>query len=38
VQRFTIERLMAMLVKLDADVEVSIDVHPRRAVASRARG
>jgi hypothetical protein len=29
---------MAMLVKLNADVEVSIDVHPRRAVASPARG
>jgi len=38
VQRFTIDRLMAMLVKLNADVEVSIDVHPRRAVASPARG
>jgi len=37
VQRFTIDRLMAMLVKLNADVEVSIDVHPRRAVASPAR-
>jgi len=36
VQRFTIDRLMAMLVKLNADVEVSIDVHPRRAVASPA--
>jgi predicted XRE-type DNA-binding protein len=38
VQRFTIDRLMAMLVKLNANVEVSIDVHPRRAVASRSRG
>jgi predicted XRE-type DNA-binding protein len=37
VQRFTIDRLMAMLVKLNADLEVSIDVHPRRAVASPAR-
>lgn len=38
VQRFTIDRLMAMLVTLNADVEVSIDVHPRRAVAAPARG
>src|SRR3954447_22538557 len=37
VQRFTIDRLMAMLVKLNTDLEVSIDVHPRRAVASPAR-
>lgn len=38
VQRFTIDRLMAMLVTLNADVEVSIDVHPRRAVVAPARG
>jgi|SRR4051794_5775657 predicted XRE-type DNA-binding protein len=37
VQRFTIDRLLAMLVKLNADVEVSIDVHPRRAIAASAR-
>src|SRR5690242_14404602 len=28
-QRFTIERLISMLVKLNADVEVSIQVKPR---------
>ena len=33
-QRFTIDRLMTMLVKLNKDVEISIDVHPRRAVAA----
>jgi predicted XRE-type DNA-binding protein len=29
-QRFTIERLISMLVKLNDDVEVSLDVRPRR--------
>jgi predicted XRE-type DNA-binding protein len=28
--RFTIDRLMAMLNKLDQDVEVSVSVHPKR--------
>jgi predicted XRE-type DNA-binding protein len=28
-QRFTLERLISMLVKLNGDVEVSIDVKPR---------
>jgi hypothetical protein len=28
-QRFTIERLISMLVKLNDDVEVSLDVRPR---------
>jgi predicted XRE-type DNA-binding protein len=28
-QRFTLERLISMLVKLNGDVEVSIDVRPR---------
>jgi predicted XRE-type DNA-binding protein len=28
-QRFTLERLISMLVKLNEDVEVSIDVRPR---------
>jgi predicted XRE-type DNA-binding protein len=31
--RFTIDRLMAMLDKLDQDVEVTISVQPRRAAA-----
>ena len=30
--RFTIDRLMAMLDKLNQDVEVTISVHPRRVV------
>jgi predicted XRE-type DNA-binding protein len=30
--RFTIERLISMLVKLNGDVEVSIEVRPRQAV------
>ena len=34
VQRFTIDRLMTMLVKLNKDVEISIDVHPRRVAAA----
>ena len=29
-QRFTLDRLIAMLSKLDRDIEVSIDVRPRR--------
>jgi hypothetical protein len=28
-QRFTLERLISMLLKLNGDVEVSIDVRPR---------
>ena len=31
--RFTIDRLMAMLDKLNQDVEVTVSVHPRRAAA-----
>ena len=31
-QRFTLERLISMLVKLNNDVEVSIEVKPRRQV------
>ena len=33
VRHFTIDRLMTMLVKLNNDVEISIDVHPRRVAA-----
>ena len=33
-QRFSIERLMTMLSKLDQDVEVSVNVHPRKAAAA----
>ncbi len=32
-QRFTIDRLIAMLGKLDQDVEVSVNVRPRTAAA-----
>jgi predicted XRE-type DNA-binding protein len=32
--RFTIERLMAMLAGLGQEVEVSVDVHPRRPEAA----
>ncbi len=32
--RFTVERLMAMLEGLGQEVEVSVDVHPRRTVAT----
>lgn len=32
-QRFTIDRLIAMLSKLDQDVEVSVNVRPRTAAA-----
>jgi len=32
-RRFTIDRLMAMLSKLDQDVEVSVKVQPRRNAA-----
>ncbi len=35
-RRFTIDRLMAMLSKLDQDVEVSVKVQPRRKRASQA--
>ena len=33
---FTLDRLMNILGKLDQDVEISINVHPRKAVASPA--
>ncbi len=32
--RFTIDRLMSILSRLGQEVEVSVDVHPRRTVAS----
>ena len=32
-ERFTVDRLMAMLDRLDQDVEVSVVVHPRRSAA-----
>ncbi len=32
--RFTVERLIAMLEGLGQEVEVSVDVHPRRAAAT----
>ena len=32
-QRFTVERLIAILGKLDQEVEVSVDVGPRQAAA-----
>jgi predicted XRE-type DNA-binding protein len=32
--RFTVERLMAMLERLGQEVEVSVDVYPRRTVAT----
>ena len=31
--RFTIDRLMTILARLGQEVEVKVDVHPRRAVA-----
>ena len=33
-QRFTVERLIAMLHKLNQDVEISVSVRPRRAGAA----
>ncbi len=36
-QRFTIDRLMAMLGRLDQDVEVSVDVRPRSERTPAAR-
>jgi predicted XRE-type DNA-binding protein len=33
--RFTIDRLMSMLDRLNQDVEVTVNVHPRRAVPAR---
>jgi predicted XRE-type DNA-binding protein len=35
--RFTVERMIAMLEGLGQEVEVSVDVHPRRPVAASAQ-
>lgn len=34
--RFTLDRLMAILAKFDQEVEISIDVHPRRRAGAAA--
>jgi predicted XRE-type DNA-binding protein len=34
--RFTVDRLMGILHRLDQEVEISVDVHPRRRVHSPA--